>query len=369
MNELPVLSVSEFVAIFNQTIEYAYPSVTIVGELTNFRISKNKWMYFDLKDEESSIHFFGSVFQLPGPLTDGLLMRVRAIPHLHPQYGFSLTVQHIELSGEGSIKQAADLLKAKLTAEGLFDPARKRSIIYPPARIGLITSAEAAAYIDFIKVISERWGGLEIVLADVLVQGESAEAQIIAAIDSFGQTTNPPDVLVITRGGGSADDLQVFNTEAITRAVAASRIPTVVAIGHERDISLAELAADQRASTPSNAAELLVPDKTQIIQGLHVTQQSMGSLLNHLLESSHQQLQNYQNNLALHLTTILKRASDGLVLKAKMLELLDPRTILKRGYTIIYMSGKVVKSALELPNGSEIIVSFHDGSIVAKVHN
>src|SRR5581483_9878111 len=254
------LTPSQFVAIFNQTLDLAYPSVAISGELANFRISKQKWVYFDLKDESSTLKFFGSVYQLPGPLKDGLMLKIRAQPRLHHTYGFSLNVLHIEPTGEGSIKKAAELLQAKLASEGLFDPARKRHLPYPPERIGLITSSGAAAYADFKKVLNARWRGLIIDFVDVQVQGESAPAQIVEALERLNEEAQPPEVIVLIRGGGSPEDLIAFSSEQVTRAVAASRVPTLVAIGHETDISLAELAADKRASTPSNAAELLVPD-------------------------------------------------------------------------------------------------------------
>src|ERR1035438_4041171 len=134
-----VLSVSDFVAVFNQTISYAYPSVTIEGELESYRVSKNRWVYFNLKDDHSSLKFFGTVTQLPGPLEDGLIIRVKGIPFLHPLYGFSVNVQFMQPVGEGSLKRAAQLLEAKLTKEGLFDENRKRLINYPPARLGLVT--------------------------------------------------------------------------------------------------------------------------------------------------------------------------------------------------------------------------------------
>ena len=262
------LTVSEFVAVLNQTLEFAYPNVTVSGELANFRVSKNRWVYFDLKDEESSVKFFGTIYQLPGPLEDGMMLAVSGMPRLHPLYGFSVNVVSIRPVGEGSIKKAAKLLEAKLAGEGLFDLERKRPLPYPPTHIGLITSAESAAYRDFVKVLGARWGGIKISLIDVQVQGEVSPAQLVAAIEQFNQAAEPPEVLVVTRGGGSAEDLQAFSTEQVTRAVAASRIPTLVAIGHEVDISLAELAADQRASTPSNAAELLVPDRRAVLAGL-----------------------------------------------------------------------------------------------------
>src|SRR5262249_23678661 len=157
----------EFVAVCNQTLEYAYPHVTVTGELANFRISKNRWVYFDLKDDEACVRFFGTVYQLPGPLEDGMTLAVSGVPRLHPLYGFSINVLSMRPTGEGSIKKAAQLLEAKLTQEGLFDPQRKRALPYPPTHIGLITSAESAAYRDFIKVLGERWGGVRISLIDV----------------------------------------------------------------------------------------------------------------------------------------------------------------------------------------------------------
>ncbi|HEU4606940.1 MAG TPA: exodeoxyribonuclease VII large subunit, partial [Chitinophagaceae bacterium] len=292
-----VLTVSDFVAVLNQTLEYAYPSVIIEGELVNFRISKNKWVYFDLKDEFSSVKFFATVYQLPGPLEDGLMLQVRGVPRLHQQFGFSVNVQSIRPVGEGSLQKAAALLEAKLSAEGLFDPDRKRSLPYPPERIGLITSGESAAYHDFIKILNARWVGVNVELADVQVQGEQAPSQIIAALDYFNSEGEPVDAVVITRGGGSADDLAAFSTEQVTRAVAGSRIPTLVAIGHEVDISLAEMAADKRASTPSNAAEMLVPDKKSELIRLENYAENLAHIIRQIHETWSKQFREYRSIL------------------------------------------------------------------------
>src|SRR4051812_38117160 len=201
----PTFSVSEFVAVLNQTFEYAFPDVVVTGELLNFRVSKNKWVYFDLKDDEASVRCFGTVYHLPGPLEDGMLLNVRAMPRLHPQFGFSLNVTNISPAGAGSIRKAADLLQAKLVAEGLFDPERKRPLPYPPAHIGLVTSGESAAYADFNKIINARWSGLQITHVDVQVQGEAAPAQIVDALDQLNTMAEPPEVIVLIRGGGSAE--------------------------------------------------------------------------------------------------------------------------------------------------------------------
>ena len=269
------LSVSDFVALLNQTLEYSLSGVVVVGELANLRVSKNRWLYFDLKDETCTVKFFGTVYQLPGPLEDGMMLRVKGNPRLHNQYGFSVNVTNIQPAGEGTIKRAAQLLEAKLQAEGLFDTARKRALPYPPSRIGLITSKQSAAYADFIKILNARWQGALVQLIDVQVQGEAAVPQITSALEQFNAEAEPPEVVVLIRGGGSPEDLAAFSSEQVTRAVAASRVPTLVAIGHEIDVSLAELAADQRASTPSNAAELLVPDRNQLLRALPIYAQQL----------------------------------------------------------------------------------------------
>ncbi len=364
-NEL-VFSVSDFVAVLNQTLEYAYPTVTIVGELSNFRISKNKWVYFDLKDEYSSVKFFGTIYQLSGPLEDGLTMQVRGVPRLHPLYGFSVTAQSMQPVGEGSIKKAASLLQEKLTKEGLFDQSRKRVIPYPPKSVGLIASSESAAYHDFIKVLNERWCGVDISLADVQVQGEAAIGQIVAAIEHFNQQAIPPEVLIVTRGGGSADDLAVFSTEQVTRAVAGSRIPTIVAIGHEIDISLAELAADMRASTPSNAAQLLTPDKKATLNQLNISSDTLWSMVQNIFSGQADDLARKSLDLGNSIGSTLDRAEQLLRANNNLLEALSPKSVLKRGFAIIRSTGKVVDKAKGVAIGKELSLEFADGYITVK---
>lgn len=366
MNDV-VLSVSDFVGLLNQTLELAYPNVVIVGELANFRVSKGKWVYFDLKDEYSSVKFFGSVYQLPGPLEDGLMLQVRGNPRLHPLYGFSVTVQTIQPVGEGSLKKAAALLEAKLRQEGLFDESRKRPLPYPPKRLGLITSAESAAYADFIKIMNERWGGVEIDLADVQVQGDAAVGQIVRAIEYFNSHAEPPEVLVLTRGGGSAEDLGAFSTEQVTRAVAASRIPTIVAIGHEIDLSLAELAADQRASTPSNAAQLLVPDKRQEQHRLDGWRTQLGQLLSGQVVQAQSDLKATRQRLGERMQNLLQAQNDSLRLKSQLLRAFNPERTLERGYAIVTSAGRAVKSARQLKAGSEVTIRFKDSSADASI--
>ncbi|HUS26780.1 MAG TPA: exodeoxyribonuclease VII large subunit [Nevskiaceae bacterium] len=362
-----VLSVSEFVALLNQTLEYAYPNITVTGELANFRVSKNRWVYFDLKDNEATVRFFGTVYQLPGPLEDGMLLQVKGAPRLHPQYGFSVTVQSMQPTGEGSIKKAAALLQTKLAAEGLFDSERKRSLPYPPRHIGLITSGESAAYRDFMKIVGARWGGLHITLIDVQVQGEAAAGQITHAIGQFNALAAPPDVLVVTRGGGSAEDLQAFGTEQVTRAVASSRIPTLVAIGHEVDISLAELAADQRASTPSNAAELLVPDRKAMLHGLATYRQRLAHAADGVLYSAHLALGLQRQALATAVAQNTARTREQLVLRRQLLQAFDPQTALQRGYALVRKKGALVRSGAGLVSGDKLALQLADALVAAEV--
>ncbi len=362
-----VLGVGDFVALINQTFEFAYPSVIIRGELANFRVSKNKWVYFDLKDEKATVRFFGTVFQLSGPLEDGMLLRVRGMPKLHPQYGFSVTVQSIRPEGEGTIRRSAELLRAKLEAEGLFAMERKRLLPYPPQRIGLITSTESAAYADFIKVLNARWRGVEIECVDVQVQGEASPAQLTAALEYFNQLAEPPEVLVVTRGGGSAEDLYAFSTEQVTRAVAASRVPTLVAIGHEVDISLAELAADQRASTPSNAAELLVPDRKEARQHLNHVEERLQEAVLTLIKSHYLDIQHTLVLLNRATVAAIRRAHDSVASYDQLLNALDPHAVMKRGYAVVRSNGRVVVNRSSVTRGAIVNVEVSDGRFDAQV--
>lgn len=356
--QLPALSVSDFVALANQAFEHVFPSVIITGELANFRVSKNKWLYFDLKDETASVRFFGTVYMLPGPLEDGMMVEVRGMPRLHPNFGFSITVQSMRPVGEGAIRKAAQLLEAKLTAEGLFATERKRLLPYPPARIGLVTSGESAAYADFIKILAARWQGVDIELADVQVQGERAPGQLVNAIQWFNERATAPDVLVLIRGGGSADDLQAFNVEAVVRAVAASRIPTLVAIGHEVDVSLAELAADQRASTPSNAAELLVPDRREALLRLRMARGQLDDTVELLFDAALQNVRDAAEDAAEWAARIIERLQLALQGRKQLAEALDPNLALARGFAIVRgADGRAIRERSQLKAGAIVDIT------------
>lgn len=363
-----VLKPSEFIALLNQTLEYAYPSVVIEGELSEFRVSKNRWVYFTLKDDEGAVlKFFGTVYMLPGPLEDGLKVQVRATPRHHLQYGFSLNMQSMQVSGEGSIKRAQELLFKQLEAEGLFSPERKRVLPHPPKRIGVITSVGSAAEADFRKILAERWGGVEVQIANVLVQGESAPAQIVDAIQWFNSESPLVDVLVIIRGGGSIDDLAAFGTESVTRAVATSRIPTLVAIGHEVDVSLAELAADVRASTPSNAAQLLVPDRRHMLDVLDHTRVMLAEKLYRPVCDRREYVRGVTLQIGEIVHGILGVRKMELQHQQQLLAALNPRAVLKRGYALIKSGKQYLTSVNDAQVGKEVQLGFADGEVGATI--
>lgn len=362
-----VLQVSDFIAVLNQTLEFAYPSVTIEGELSELRVSKGRWLYFKLKDDHATLNCFGTIYMLPGPLEDGMLIRIVGSPKMHLNYGFSFNVQNIQVAGEGSLKKAQDLLMKKLQAEGLFDPERKRPLPVLPQKIGLITSKGSAAESDFIKIVGERWGGLEIIRRDTLVQGIDSPNQVVAAIQEFNQLASQPDILVIIRGGGGQDDLASFSDERVVRAVSASRIPTLVGIGHEIDISLAELAADQRASTPTNAAQILVPDRRYVIGEVNGLTELAGERLLADIGSLKEAVNDSVVSLVEKIHQRLEQIKSELASSLKILHAYDPKNILKRGYAIIRSGETVVKNIAQLKKNTQVTIELTDGQKQATI--
>lgn len=281
MQDAQKLTVAEYVDLINGTLA-TIPAerIRVVGEIVEYRVSQGKWINFDLKDEEKDVKIscFATTFSVRIPLDAGMKVEVMGQAKVYERFGkFSLNVKTVQLVGEGALAKAYAMLKKKLADEGLFDDARKRSIPRFPAKIGLITSREAAAYGDFMRILTNRWSGVEVVHAHVHVQGQHAVSDILGAFERFNQLdeANRPDVLVLTRGGGSLEDLHAFNDEQIARAIFTSKIPVVVGVGHERDESLADFVADIRASTPSNAAERVVPDKDDIRRELDTSMRRM----------------------------------------------------------------------------------------------
>lgn len=387
MDEL-ILTPSECVALINQTLEIAYPTILVEGEVGSFKFSRDKYVFFDLKDADTTLGCFMMAWQLRTPLEDGMKVKILAEPRLTRWGKFSLTVRQVMPVGKGSIKKAFEILKAALAAEGLLDEARKRSLPLRPRRIGVVTSMESAGYADFTKIINARWGGLQIEVADVQVQGLPAIEQNIAAISYFNQHADPVEVLVIIRGGGSADDLAIYNDERLVRAVAASRIPTLVGVGHEVDISLADLVADLRAATPSNAAQLLVPDRQEILGQLATQKRHLQRQAERSLELRQQALAHTTQRLAAavdvvpqlqrvaHLRQALESQAThfvgrkGEVLDGyhRTLRQLNPELVLKRGYALVRQAdGTFVETGQNLHNGDMIQIDFADARVQSEI--
>ncbi len=331
MEKTERVSVSQFIGAVNSILDCGLQDLLVEGEVASFKVNQGKWVFFDLKDEESSISCFLPVFQLRTPLEDGMKIIVRGEPKLTKWGKFSLTVRQIMPVGEGSIKKSYELLKKKLEKEGLFAPEKKRPIPENLAKIGVISSVQAAGYADFCKILNSRWGGLEVQTAHTQVQGIDAADQIIRALRYFNEKAEV-QIIAIIRGGGSADDLAVFNDEALVREIAGSRIPVITGIGHEVDESLSDLAADIRASTPSNVAQLLSPDKrAEIVK----VQQMIQGLSNRIFQE-------------------INFKKDYLKTKVQIIESMNPEKVLGRGYAIL--TGKIKEGGtIEVTTQNEII--------------
>jgi exodeoxyribonuclease VII, large subunit len=344
MSEAPRFTVSQFIAVTNQVLETGLSDVVLFGEVSSFKINQGKWVFFDLKDAESSVGCFMTVYQLGSfPLEDGMKIAVQATPKLTSFGKFSLTIKRFHPLGEGSLKKAFELLKAKLQKEGLFDPAKKRPIARNFERLGVISSTQAAGYADFIKIINERWGELKIQVAHTQVQGLPAVDQIVRAIEYMNQHTDN-QVIALIRGGGSKDDLAIFNDEKLIRAIAASRIPIITGIGHEVDESLADLAADLAASTPSNAAQFLTRDRQAEIRSLKIQVSRIHQQIMGKINIEEHKLQEQIENIRTKIFNLLQLELQKIQQKQKIIENLNPAIVLKRGYAIVH--GQIAEHSL-----------------------
>jgi exodeoxyribonuclease VII large subunit len=377
------ITVSEFNSLLNQTLTFAYPEVVVEGEVSSFKINQGKWIFFDLKDEHNLVGCFMTIYQLKTELEDGMLIRVKATPQLTKWGKFSLTVKEVELAGEGSVKRAFEMLKSKFEKEGLFLEDRKRELPLYPQRVGLVTSNQAAAFNDFITILEDRWSGLDVEHIQVQVQGPSAPDQISKAIEHMNMFGSY-DVLVVIRGGGSAEDLQAFNSEEVVRAIYASNIPTLVAIGHEDDITLSELVADVRGATPTDAARRLVPDKNELLEKIGAIHLRNFNMLEGIFAKGRSVLDSFYYSIEARINNMRHSATDShtrsinsidrhmqavlsaIQLQRKLLKSLDPSAILSRGYSITRVNGKVIKSSNEYISGAELMIQLHKGQINIK---
>ncbi len=271
---LRAVPVSVFVARLNNALRTGFPDTWIRGEVSDFKVWSSGHAYFTLKDRAASLAammWADNVARLPFRPEPGLELLALGRPNVYPASGrLTFVVSNLQPLGVGALQLAFEQLRKKLHAEGLFDTAKKRPLPLLPRRIGIVTSRNGAAIRDLLKVLSSRFPGAHVTLYPVTVQGIGAASEIARAVAAFSRARGA-DVLIVARGGGSKEDLAVFNDERVVRAVAASRIPTISAVGHEIDVTLTDLAADVRAATPSQAAELVVARRDEFdkdLQGL-----------------------------------------------------------------------------------------------------
>jgi exodeoxyribonuclease VII large subunit len=327
-------SVSDFIAYCNQTLEYAYTGCTVEGEVSEMKTSQGKWVFFSLKDEGGSIDCFIPIWQLRIPIEDGMKVLVRGTPKLTNWGKFSFTIQAIQPVGQGNIKKSFELLKKKLEKEGLFAPEKKRPLPKDLSKIGVISSTQAAGYADFIKIVNERWGGLELSVCHTQVQGLVAPDQIIRALNYLNEHSEV-EVIAIIRGGGSADDLACFNDEKLVRAIAASKIPVITGIGHEVDESLSDLAADVVASTPSNAAQMLTRDKKAEIRNLHDNISRISTQISTRIELLMNDAKLKTLSISSRILSVIESYEGKVKSTESILKSLNPENILKHGYAIL----------------------------------
>jgi len=387
-----IYSVSDYLVLLNTILreQATTQELFIEGEISDYRVSQGKWISFDLKDEkaEAVLKCWGTVWQIKEPIENGMRVHVSGFPKIFERYGtLKLTVEHVVPVGEGALRRSYELLKKKLEQEGLFDLGRKRSLPRFPKKIGLITSKDAAAYGDFLRVLNNRWGGIEIEHMHVHVQGREAVPEILAAFRFVNQLPleHRPDVLVLTRGGGGLEDLHAFNDEEVTRAVYQSVVPVVVAVGHERDESLCDFVADVRASTPSNAAERLVPSRSEILYEIETMEQHLERrlqeridvykrLCDRVAQEVHRVLDREREKVQMLTLQFRTKVDDWIpsihnhiTTAMKILRQVDPTRVLARGYAIARLRGHVITSAESLAIGEEIAIQFTRGQIDTQI--
>jgi exodeoxyribonuclease VII large subunit len=395
----PILSVSQLTLFLKELVETAFPSVWVAGEISNFSRPQSGHCYLTLKDDQSQIKaviWRTAAGRLRFDPHDGLEVICRGHIDLYPPRGqYQLVIEEIQPRGIGALELALRKLREKLTAEGLFDPARKRPLPAFPRRIAFVTSPTGAAVRDFLQVLERRWRGASVLVIPAKVQGDGAAAEVAAGIATANRLTgtgHAVDVLVVGRGGGSLEDLWAFNEEIVVRAIASSRLPVVSAVGHEIDVTLSDLAADVRALTPSEAAERIVPAADEVQAALAVRQQRLFRALRRRAADARRRLEQFAAhrvfrrpfervlNLARELDllagqlgrSIGQRLSDARQLVAAMaarLESLSPLAVLGRGYSLTTRAsdGRLVDDAASLNPGDEIRTRFARGEAVSEV--
>lgn len=391
-----VLSVSELTLSIKSTLERQFTSVWVGGELSDVARPQSGHVYLTLKDAGAQIRgvIWKSVAaKLKFDLADGLEVICRGDIDVYPARGsYQLVIRQLEPQGMGALQLAFKQLYEKLAAEGLFDPRHKRPLPRYPRRIAFVTSPTGAAVRDFLEVVRRRWQGIEVLVIPTRVQGEGAAIEIARGIELANRLDPAPEVLVVGRGGGSIEDLWCFNEEPVVRAIFASDIPVVSAVGHEIDVTLADLVADVRALTPSEAAERVVPSAEEVLGTLRSFQGRLTSSLRSQAQQARQrlealaqrrvfrrpfdELQYRARNLddlaaRLHRTTRYRvaRARERIMASAAHLEGLSPLAVLSRGYSLTSRAddGALIRDSQQVQSGETIVTRVATGEITSRV--
>jgi len=376
----------------------ALRDLQVVGEVSNWKRAASGHIYFRLKDAGATLSavMWKNAAQAHTWLPrEGDQVVVHGYVGLYPENGaYQLYVNRLQPAGKGQLYARFEALKEKLAAEGLFTRERKRTIPRVPQRIGIVTSADAAALRDILRVLSARWPLVDVVLFATLVQGAEAPARIVAALESANQyhrVVEPIDTLIVARGGGSIEDLWAFNDESVARALAASAIPTISGVGHEVDFTIVDFVADERAPTPSAAAASATPDRSELMGQLRSLTQSLQQratrrigrevrAVTHLrrrldlvhpqrrLDEQRQRLDERERRLHLTVRRVLARRTEQRMAAVQRLESLNPLRILRRGYSIVRReSGEIVSDPVRVSAGEVLDVRAARGSYTVVV--
>ncbi|MEX2187589.1 MAG: exodeoxyribonuclease VII large subunit [Pirellulales bacterium] len=388
----PIRTVSQLTAELKDVVESTFPSVWVSGEISNFSRPASGHCYLTLKDDEAQLRaviWRTTAARVAFDLHDGLEVICQGHLDVYPPRGqYQLVVTQLLPKGLGALELALRKLRDKLAGEGLFDPRHKQPLPAFPQRVAFVTSPTGAAVRDFLEVLRRRWRGTSVLVVPVRVQGEGAAAEIAAAIAAVNRLAEPPDVLVVGRGGGSIEDLWSFNEEAVVRAIFASRIPVISAVGHEIDVTLSDLVADVRALTPSEAAERLVPAREEIVAALDGRRKRLAAALRNRATHARgrldalagravfrrpfdrvrdlaQRLDEWQSRAARAVRTCQQRGAAKLDAIAARIEALNPTAVLRRGYSITQRAkdGHVIRKSDEVVPGDEIITRVAEGIV------
>ena len=389
-----VFSVSQITDLIKGILENSFRSVKIEGEISNWRPSAAGHIYFTLKDNNAQIKaviFRNAAYKLAFKPKDGDKVRCTGSLSVYaPQGNYQIIINTMELAGTGNILQMLEERKKKLAAEGLFDSEKKKTLPLYPKTIGVVTSPTGAAIRDILNVSKRRNPNINITVLPAIVQGEEA-AQTIVKMIEIANFYKLCDVLIVGRGGGSLEDLLPFSEESVVRAIAASKIPTISAVGHEIDWALCDYAADKRAPTPSAAAEMAVPILSDIQQNITFYKNDLYNSIKQKIEKTRLMIksfnpQNFEvqfrniqqpllNRYAYAKENLIKNMQDKIkdlrtrILNNKtILENASPDTILQRGYSMVTdEEGKIIRNADQVSSGSKIIVKPAQGSLKAIV--